>query len=91
MARVTIEDCLEKVENRFVLVHAAAARSRELLEGNEPQVAPGRNKPSTVALREIAQGFISVQDAHVAKPAKKSGGRGRRGGRNRARGGAQSS
>jgi len=59
MARVTIEDCLEKVENRFVLVHMASKRTRFLLEGEKALVEAPKNKPSTVALREIAAGKVT--------------------------------
>ena len=55
MARVTIEDCLEKVENRFTLVHMASQRARMLLDGDLRLVdAPIKNKETTIALREIA-------------------------------------
>ncbi len=60
MARVTIEDCLVHIENRFSLVHAAAKRTRMLLEGDKPLVHAPKNKPATVALREIAQGYIEI-------------------------------
>ncbi len=57
MARVSIEDCLKKVDNRFTLVRVAAARTRELMGGAEPMIrAP--NKEGVIALREIAEGFI---------------------------------
>ena len=62
MARVTIEDCLEKVENRFTLVHMASRRTRQLLEGVGSLVEAPKNKPSTVALREIAAGKVRMLD-----------------------------
>lgn len=62
MARVTIEDCLVNVENRFALVVIAAKRARQILEGAQPKVA-SRNKPIVVALREIAQGYVKVKSA----------------------------
>jgi DNA-directed RNA polymerase subunit omega len=58
MARVTIEDCLEKVENRFELVHLAAQRTRMILEGDSSLVDAPKNKPATIALREIAAGKV---------------------------------
>ena len=59
MARITVEDCLEKVENRFQLVLLAARRARQLaLGGAEPVVAWENDKPTVVALREIAAGNI---------------------------------
>jgi DNA-directed RNA polymerase subunit omega len=57
MARVTVEDCLEKEENRFALVVLAARRTRQLMKGAEPLVRCN-NKPSVVALREIAAGEV---------------------------------
>lgn len=58
MARVTIEDCLEKIENRFELVHLASQRTRQILGGDTPMVIAPKNKPSTMALREIAAGKV---------------------------------
>lgn len=58
MARVTVVDCLENVENRFQLVLVAAKRARQLIMGAEPQVEPGYDKPTVLALREIAEGKI---------------------------------
>ncbi len=61
MARVTVEDCLENVENRFELVMVAAKRARELaLNGVEPMVDWENDKPTVVALREIAAGFVKA-------------------------------
>ena len=58
MARVTVEDCLEKVENRFALVLLAAERAHQLEMGvSEPQVSEDNDKPTVIALREIAAGF----------------------------------
>ncbi len=62
MARVTIEDCLEKIDNRFALIHAAAKRCRQLLAGDSTTVGNVKNKPPIVALREIAQGNIELVD-----------------------------
>lgn len=59
MARITIEDCLEKVPNRFELVHLAIKRTRQLLEGAKPLIEnKDKNKEVVVALREIAAGKI---------------------------------
>jgi len=61
MARVTVEDCLENVENRFELVMVAAKRARELsVKGIDPMVDWENDKPTVVALREIAGGFIAA-------------------------------
>ena len=57
MARITIEDCLEKVENRYELVHLAVKRAKQLKEGAE-QLVPSKNKDIVTALREIAAGKI---------------------------------
>ena len=57
MARVTVEDCLQKVPNRFALVHLGAQRVHQLNEGAPPMVE-ARNKEIVVALREIAAGHI---------------------------------
>jgi len=58
MARITVEDCLEKVENRFALVLLAAERTRQLLKGSEPLVKTD-NKEGVIALREIAAGKVA--------------------------------
>ncbi|MEL6186470.1 MAG: DNA-directed RNA polymerase subunit omega [Myxococcota bacterium] len=54
MARVTVEDCLENVENRFALVLLATRRTRQLLKGATPLVDNAKNKAPVIALREIA-------------------------------------
>ncbi len=61
MARITVEDCLDKVDNRFQLVLAAARRARQLSMGFEPMVPWENDKPTVVALREIAEGRISPE------------------------------
>jgi DNA-directed RNA polymerase subunit omega len=57
MARVTVEDCLEREENRFALVVLAATRCRQLMKGNAPLVQ-SKNKAAVTALREIASGKV---------------------------------
>jgi DNA-directed RNA polymerase subunit omega len=60
MARVTVEDCLDHVENRFELVMLATKRSRQLATGGkEPKLAWENDKPTVVALREIAAGLMN--------------------------------
>ena len=54
MARITVEDCLEVVDNRFELVLMATERARQLSKGAEPTLDPSNDKPTVVALREIA-------------------------------------
>ena len=61
MARVTVEDCLEKVGNRFALVILAAERARQLAKGSKALVKCD-NKPAVTALREIAEGKVSFQE-----------------------------
>ena len=58
MARVTVEDCLDKVDNRFQLVLIATKRARQLANGVQPLVEWENDKPTIVALREIADGLI---------------------------------
>jgi DNA-directed RNA polymerase subunit omega len=67
MARITVEDCLGKVENRFQLVLIAAKRARQLAQGGaEPIVAWENDKPTVVALREIATGdFTTVEESKI--------------------------
>ena len=59
MARVTVEDCLENLDNRFELVLLATKRARQIANGQEPLVAWENDKPTVVALREIALGLIT--------------------------------
>lgn len=61
MARVTVEDCLEHVDNRFELVMVASKRARQLaIHGEQPFIEWENDKPTVVALREIAQGFVTA-------------------------------
>ena len=63
MARITVEDCLDKVENRFELVMVASKRARALATGGqEPKVQAESDKPTVIALRELADGHISAAD-----------------------------
>jgi DNA-directed RNA polymerase subunit omega len=57
MARITVEDCLQKVNNRFALIHMAAKRVRQLRKGAEPMVA-SKNRDVVISLREIAAGNV---------------------------------
>lgn len=59
MARITVEDCLEHVENRFDLVLLAARRARQISQGAEPLVPAENDKPTVIALREIAENLIN--------------------------------
>lgn len=66
MARITVEDCLANVDNRFDLVLLASRRARQLVNGVDPLVPWENDKPTVVALREIADGLISEET--VAEP-----------------------
>lgn len=59
MARITVEDCSEKIPNMFQLVLVAAKRARQLANGAEPMVDWENDKPTVVALREVAEGHIT--------------------------------
>ena len=61
MARITIEDCLEKIPSRFQLVHMAAKRVRQIREGSEYLVSSPKNEDIVVALREIAADKVRVK------------------------------
>jgi len=61
MARVTIDDCLKKIPNRFNLTLAATYRARQLTLGSTPMVEVDRDKPCVVALREIASGKVGAE------------------------------
>ncbi len=70
MARVTVTDCLDKVDNRFELVLVATKRARQLILGATPLVEPEKDKPTVIALREIAEGLIdaSILNEEVSLP-----------------------
>lgn len=61
MARVTVEDCLQKVENRFELVLVASKRARQISNGAEPTVEWDNDKPTVIALRELAEDTIDPE------------------------------
>ena len=61
MARITVEDCLDHVDNRFNLVLLATKRARQLVSGMEPLVPWENDKPTVVALREVAEGLITEE------------------------------
>ena len=62
MARITVEDCLQKVNNRFALIHMAAKRVRQLRKGAEPMVV-SKNRDVVISLREIAAGNVVKGEA----------------------------
>lgn len=65
MARITIEDCLDNVDSRFELVLTATKRARQIANGAEPMVEEENDKPTVIALREIAEGFINAERVDV--------------------------
>jgi len=67
VARITIEDCLKRVENRYELVNATAQRVRQIREGSEYLVVSPKNEDIVVALREIAAGRVKLQ-YEIAEP-----------------------
>ncbi len=70
MARVTVEDCLKRIPNRFFLVHVATKRVRQLNEGAPRLIANSDNEDVVTALREIAAGkvFIKEEDQSITDP-----------------------
>jgi len=61
MARITVEDCLDHVDNRFELVMVSSKRARQIqIEGKDPLVPVDNDKPTVIALREIAEGLINA-------------------------------
>ena len=74
MARVTIEDCIEKCANQFELVLLATKRARKLERGADPRVPLENDKPTVVALREIAEGLVDREslEAEEAREAQEA-------------------
>ena len=62
MARVTVEDCLENVINRYELVVLASKRARQISLGSDPLVPPDNDKPTVIALREIAENLVNTDN-----------------------------
>jgi DNA-directed RNA polymerase subunit omega len=65
MARITVEDCLENIDNRFELVLTATKRARQIAHGAEALVDEENDKPTVIALREIAEGLIDSERVDV--------------------------
>ena len=62
MARITVEDCLDNVDNRFELVMVSSKRARQLqIDGKDPMVSVDNDKPTVIALREIADGLVDAE------------------------------
>ena len=65
MARITVEDCLENINNRFEMVLTATKRARQIAHGADPLVEEENDKPTVIALREIADGLIDPERVDV--------------------------
>lgn len=65
MARITVEDCLDKIDNRFEMVLTATKRARQIANGAEPLVEEENDKPTVIALREIADGIVDPEKVDV--------------------------
>ena len=65
MARITVEDCLNRINNRFDMVLTATKRARQIANGAEPMVEEENDKPTVIALREIADGLIDPENVDV--------------------------
>ena len=64
MARVTVDDCLQRISNRFQMTLAATYRARQITAGASPLIDAGRDKPTVIALREIAVGKVGLDVLH---------------------------
>ena len=62
MARLTVEDCLKYTDNRYDLVLLASKRARQMARGSEPLVEEDNDKPTVIALREIAEGLVNNEN-----------------------------
>lgn len=69
MARITVDDCMKFIPNRFELALAATYRARQIAQGAEPLVNRGDDKPTVIALREIAAGKIGIEVLNRNLPA----------------------
>ena len=69
MARITVEDCMKSIPNRFQLTLAATYRARQLAQGAEPMVESNRDKPCVIALREMAAGLYGIEYLNRANSA----------------------
>jgi DNA-directed RNA polymerase subunit omega len=71
MARVTVQDCLNNIDNRFELVLVASKRARQIANGAQALVDAGNDKPTVVALREIAEGKLDMDKVNAVEAAAK--------------------
>jgi len=65
MARVTVEDCLKKINNRFILVLLAVMRTRQLMKGSNPFIDRHNDNEQVIALREIASKNVCIDDTKL--------------------------
>ena len=65
MARITVEDCLNRINNRFEMVLTATKRARQIANGADPLVEEENDKPTVLALREIADGLVNPERVDV--------------------------
>ena len=65
MARITVEDCLNRIDNRFEMVLTATKRARQIAHGADPLVEEQNDKPTVIALREIADGLVDPESVNV--------------------------
>ena len=65
MARITVEDCLDQIDNRFDMVLTATKRARQIANGADPLVEEENDKPTVIALREIADGLVDPERVDV--------------------------
>jgi DNA-directed RNA polymerase subunit omega len=68
MARITVDDCLKNLPNRFEMTLAAVYRARQLANGSEPMLEANRDKPTVIALRELASGKYGTEILNKAQP-----------------------
>ena len=68
MARITIDDCLARIPNRFELTLAATNRARQITSGATPLLDPDRDKPTVIALRELAAGKVGIEMLNKIAP-----------------------
>jgi DNA-directed RNA polymerase subunit omega len=68
MARITIDDVLARIPNRFELTLAATNRARQITSGAAPLLDADRDKPTVIALREIASGKVGIEMLHKTTP-----------------------
>jgi len=68
MARITVDDCLSKIPNRFEMSLAATYRARQITNGSQPMLEANRDKPTVIALRELAAGRYGAEILNKAQP-----------------------